>query len=122
MTAPDPRLGEIERRLAASTPGPWGWDGHIRRGLVSPRQAEPVLQCSALLHPGRRDAEFIANAPADVAYLLAELRKRDDVIAKLSDWAGRYKSAYYDEAQDDVVQIIRPVLRAAVAAATGGGE
>jgi hypothetical protein len=30
----------------------------------------------------RGDAEFIASAPADVAYLLTELRKRDDALAR----------------------------------------
>lgn len=87
MTASDPRVDEIQARSD-----------------------------EALLHESLNPSDYAELAWAsarDIPYLLAELRDRDEVIAKLSDWAGRSKSAYYDEAQDDVVQIIRPVLRKA---------
>lgn len=32
---------------------------------------------------------------------------KEELIAALSQWAGRSKTGYYDEAQDDVVQILR---------------
>lgn len=78
MTAPDPRVGEIEVRLNAATPGPWEefWRGHIH----AKGEVETISVCQTFgpedqIHP---NAEFIANSPADVAYLLAELRKRDE--------------------------------------------
>ena len=117
MTAPDPRLGEIEglakRFLVANSKMiELGFGiGHL--AIVEPEMYEDWTVWDNLA----------GNSHADtVLHLLTELRKRDEVIAKLSAWAGRYKSAYYDEAQDDVVQIIRPVLRAAVTAAKGDGE
>ena len=95
MTASDPRVGEIQARSD-----------------------------DALLHESLNPSDYAELAWAsarDVPYLLAELADRDDVITKLSEWAGRSKSAYYDEAQDDVVKIIRPILRARAAAVRGEG-
>ena len=89
MSAPDPRLGEIEARLAAARQGPWlvndeeqtvrveDEDGKWFGEIMYDRSAEhPTYWVSEF----RPDAEFIANAPADVAYLLAELRKRDAAL------------------------------------------
>lgn len=46
---------------------------------------------------------LIAGAIAAAApYMLAPL------VADLDKWAGRSKTGYYDEAQDDVVQILNP--------------
>ena len=46
---------------------------------------------------------LIAGAIAAAApHMLAPL------VADLDKWAGRNKSGYYDEAQDDVVQILNP--------------
>ena len=55
---------------------------------------------------GRMDAEFIAHAREDIPRLLA-------VIEALSDWAGRSKTGFYDEAQDDVVAILSAALKGA---------
>lgn len=87
------RIAEIEARLDAATPGPWTADAGTRGDCVvwGPNgrflmnmQAEPHW----IGYPGekrmvsfdvdRRDAEFIAGAREDVAYLLAELRKRQE--------------------------------------------
>jgi len=89
VSAPDPRLGEIEARLAAARQGPWlvndeeqtvrveDEDGKWFGEIMYDRSAEhPTYWVSEF----RPDAEFIANAPADVAYLLAELRKRDAAL------------------------------------------
>lgn len=32
-----------------------------------------------------------------------------ELIQRLDEWAGRSKSGYYDEAQDDVTEILRPL-------------
>lgn len=69
MTAPDPRLDAIQVRLDAATLGLWEhfpitgkWSGVRVAGKAGYAELDP------------HDAAFIANAPADVAYLLAELR------------------------------------------------
>ena len=84
------RIKGIEARLSAAVPGPW-----VKHDFGYPGQEEPS---SIVVHAGKFDwqaisegefiasipawdsqedanAEFIANAPADIAYLLAELRK-----------------------------------------------
>ena len=119
MTAPDPRLDEIQARLDAATPGPWANYGNLGHEVyaVNAHEDEEPGYIAEVVHR-EPDAHFISNAPGDVAFLLAELRKAHEALARVSDWAGRNKTGYYDEAQDDVVQIIR----AAVAAANVDGD
>ena len=72
------RLDEIAARLAAATPGPWVDGG---RGCVEtvPEfdldrfdiMPETIARCELQYE----DAALIANAPADIAWLLAELKK-----------------------------------------------
>jgi hypothetical protein len=84
VTAPDPRLGEIEARHAGITPGPWTTVRHDLSLYIEAESGE--LNPINLGYVGNRpenDAEFIANAPTDVAYLLTELRKRDDALARV---------------------------------------
>ena len=85
------RITEIENRLNAATPGPW----RVRE--CPPCTERGRLEVNIWDEPGnllitdwcdddefhRPDAEFIANAPSDVAYLLAELRKRDEALARV---------------------------------------
>jgi hypothetical protein len=54
----------------------------------------------------------ITITPSDIAFLLDLARKQQAAIDALSDWAGRSRTGFYDEAQDDVVQIIREALEA----------
>ncbi|MGK3957859.1 hypothetical protein ACLKOZ_16905 [Arthrobacter sp. R4] len=82
-------MGEIQARLDAATPGPWFREygdvitAHpdprdMEEGYEDPRHARVVRAAPHLPKKDRQaisDAEFIAAAPADVAYLLAELRK-----------------------------------------------
>ena len=92
MTAPDPRLDEIQARLDAATPGPWEVDamdaGHSRFDMnvwiTAGVAGDTVCDMDGLNRShneevakddGYADATFIAAAPADVRYLLAELRK-----------------------------------------------
>lgn len=96
MTAPDPRLGEIENRLNAATPGPWEVYRNDREVTMWVLSGDGALECY-LGYLGNRpenDAEFIAHSPSDVAYLLAELRKRDEVIADA--WDEGYERAESD--------------------------
>lgn len=77
------RLAEIENRLKTiETKEPWkAWD----RGIgyeIHCQHDEPIND--GLRETFKRgDAVFIAHSPSDVAYLLAELRKRDEAIARV---------------------------------------
>lgn len=83
------RLEEIEARLAAATPGPWfrSPEGGLRLdGMSTVRAREgnrPVARIRAVDRAELQDdpdaqteadAEFIAHAPADIAYLLSLAR------------------------------------------------
>lgn len=83
----DIRLAEIRARLKEATPGPWvigsyrGMNGYdietadgrdlsgIHRGMVD----------------GRRNAELIAHAPADLAYLLDRVDRLENAVKALLD-------------------------------------
>ncbi len=82
------REQEIEARLAAATPGPWRVVGtgtpHRGRVLVEElgRAIETIAEtyCGAYEGHGAANADLIANAPADIRYLLDEVaRLRADV-------------------------------------------
>lgn len=101
-------LQAIEARLAAITPGPWqvglrkGHDGALHQAMVS-AQYHDIAGPIATLDTGRTcirngvltvsiheaavaaDAAFIANAPADMAALLAEMRRLEAENAALTD-------------------------------------
>jgi hypothetical protein len=85
VTAPDPRLDEIQARLDAATPGPWKLFGTLAQWeseedlSFGPDDAPEVGTVSE----GLGDADFIANAPADMPYLLAELRKAREALARV---------------------------------------
>jgi hypothetical protein len=74
-------LAQIERRIAAASPGPWtafygpgiGGDDFIR---VSEQDGEPDMYVSRDREPAAEaDLEFIAEARQDVPRLLAEVRR-----------------------------------------------
>jgi hypothetical protein len=75
------RIKEIEERLEKASPGPWSarHDGSI---ISSDRRIAYVQNGGIVFIP---DAFFIAHAPDDIRYLLAELREwrnsRDGFIA-----------------------------------------
>ena len=86
MSAPDPRLGEIEARLSAATPGPWVIDSieSGEHGVFA--EEHHRLGCGTSQVAGfmtKANAELLVNAPADVAYLLTELQKRDNALARV---------------------------------------
>ena len=94
------RIAKIQARLDAATRGPWHWDGHRVPTLIG-RAGDPDIYeydtevieathggecgcrsvCTLDLEVGPRDAEFIANAPADVAWLLGRLAEAWDAGA-----------------------------------------
>lgn len=110
MTAPDPRVGEIEARLAAASKGPWqaGVAATSDGSEVCTTYEQKKAFLALSLNEGDRplwivdngevipaatgdgpnagqNAEFIANAPADVAYLLAELRKAHEALERVEE-------------------------------------
>lgn len=72
MTTPDTtRLAEIRARLDAATDGPWEATPNDRiLGQPRPEHAGERAVAEALLSV---DADLIAHAPADLAFLLSEL-------------------------------------------------
>lgn len=117
MTAGDARLDAIQARLDAATPGPWanyGDLGHEVYAVNAHEDAEPGYVAESI--PSKCDAEFIAHALADVAYLLAELRKAHEALTRVED-----ECRYLDTlAPGD--QHYAKLIRAAVAAANGNGK
>jgi len=83
VTAPlsDARLTEIRARLAAATPGPW----HVFRDSIVAsawvnRGDDPICEVVTDANDrspdqGDTDARLIANAPTDLADLLAEVQR-----------------------------------------------
>ena len=115
-------LDAIEARLAAATPGPWRWrnssgDVHLfGKGLqvvmgfarMGMQRAQPVFrdrkEPAFLENAGKEnlysfpDAEFIANAPADIARLVkalrdahAKLERVEALAADLESWPSPYR-------------------------------
>ena len=88
------RIEQIKTRLEAATPGPWKWHDFASTYTDEPEtiivhtgnfdweaiaDGEYIAAMSAWDSQQATDAEFIANAPADVAFLLGmvdELRAR----------------------------------------------
>lgn len=75
------RVQEIRDRLEAATPGPWeAWAGLTHDGErqdgISPRGDLNIDVCFTIISPqGSEDAEFIAHAPDDIEFLLAEVER-----------------------------------------------
>ena len=138
---PDPRLDEIQARLDAATPGPWET---MRSGLLGTRVVRVDGEWDGLIPdefvtlvtPALRiycDADLIANAPADLAFLLAELRKAHEALERVEALAdelatqseGRgldYSDDDFDRGWHGANRAVVDQLRAAVAAAKGDGE
>lgn len=85
------RFEEIRARLDDATPGPWEWDWSTLGSDIA-EVAEPSLSCGSYCLGGTAridikaaDAQFIANAPEDIAWLLDQvllLKQERDIAAK----------------------------------------
>jgi hypothetical protein len=71
---------EIRARLKAATPGPWTTGSRDDSGNLYIGQAEPGGALVATAGDG--DAELIAHAPMDLAYLLARVEELEGQLAK----------------------------------------
>lgn len=81
------RTDEIKSRLDAATPGEWSVEtaGNTVKSLHVVSHVNGVLNhpiCSSI-SPKTGDADLIANAPSDLAYLLAECDRKDAEIERL---------------------------------------
>jgi hypothetical protein len=78
MSLTEADLQAIEARLKAATPGPWeaqipAMMGEFPRAKIKPLKIEGKLYNHPMLKTA--DAELIANAPQDLALLIAEVRR-----------------------------------------------
>lgn len=85
------RLNKIRERWAAATPGPWSWWADPDMGGTyewlqneSLGQYE-MLRTDADQEPSEANADAIANAPEDVAWLLAEAERLRGLLAEPDD-------------------------------------
>jgi len=85
------REQEIRQRLAYRTQGEWSYCGCGHCGLVWSIEADFIVASASIADKydsgptkeGRiANAEFIANAPADLAYLLGEVAQLREQLAK----------------------------------------
>jgi hypothetical protein len=101
MTEHQERIAEIRERLAAATAGPWAyeraWDafrtvadcGHLNCVNVL-TAAQPFKSLDSLDRMEAANASLIANAPSDLAFLLAQLDAAQAETKGLTDavrWA-----------------------------------
>lgn len=90
------RLTEIRARLDAATPGPW--HKHDDEPWVTNSATPPMRIIATGLRGQRENADLIAHAPADIAWLLDELQMAyadvDEAIRKGEDAADYYKQQF----------------------------
>lgn len=73
--------------------------------------SDEAVEAAANAIIDRAYGQELPEAPDDLARAALEAAAAHMVAAVVSDldkWAGRNKPGYYDEAQDDVVQILNP--------------
>ena len=95
------RIEEIRERLTSATPGPWRIDENdptIFDSIVSTANDEPWgwVEVARSLGP---DSDLIASAPADIAFLLAEverLRAKNAELNRRAQNAESNRTAKYD--------------------------
>jgi glutathione S-transferase len=83
------RIAAIRARLEAATPGPWTiWDDpldiEICNDDYSATHMHAVAKLENISPQVKRNAQFIAQAPEDIAYLLAELDKARETNTRLN--------------------------------------
>jgi hypothetical protein len=81
MTSPKSREDEIRARLERATPGHWYTELH---GIMDEYRSRTIV-ITGESEQDDADAELIANAPADLAYLLDALEMAEAKIAELGE-------------------------------------
>ena len=111
------RLDKIRARLDAATPGPWDTEGPCMSGdgtygvFADDGAGEPTLA----LRMSRPDAELVAHAPGDLAWLLVEVgaarMEIRDEIARLTKTKAHAISAGQFELAAEINDSIRALGR-----------
>lgn len=90
-------LDAIEARLKAATPGPWQRGSHYDVVTSSRSEGWLVADCGTADSPDEASANvaFIAHAAADIARLLAEVRRLHQLvqIPKIAKWLPWYNES-----------------------------
>lgn len=100
----DPRIEEIEARLAKATPGPWWWWSSGRKGGLRSDGVDNRDRDTSVLFVARgnicgsdQDLDLIAHAPSDIAWLISELlRSREEAIEEAAKVCDNEKEAAED--------------------------
>ena len=87
------RIDAIRDRLAKATPGPWETVPTTGNAVASP-DGDGYWTDVADRIESEPDADLIANAPADLAYLLAEMDKARAGLAEA--WREGFSAGYAD--------------------------
>jgi hypothetical protein len=109
-------LDEIRGRLNAATPEPWmaRSDGAVAQVAHSTGEQKMVVTYGPTY---TSDAEFIANAPTDVARLLNAVQAVEE---RLSQWEGRFTGrTAEDTAMRAAIYLIRKDITTALEANRG---
>lgn len=88
-------LQPIKDRLAAATPGPWTASPNVQPlGVAAVAEVNTVLVLASgpLYGSPMRDASLIANAPTDLAALVAEVERLRGILAD------RLQTSEFDDA------------------------
>ena len=79
-----PSTAAIEARLKAATPGPWqyfsGNNGVYSDGGKKFICGRVGFMSKIQRHGDESNGQFIANAPTDIAFLLAEVKRKDEAL------------------------------------------
>ena len=80
-------LDPIRARLAAATPGPWEVDECSEETTVIVAGSDLTIICSELWQgwEGTQDAALIANAPTDMAALVAEVERLRESVQRVRE-------------------------------------
>ncbi len=89
------RIDEIKKRLAAATPGPWL--KHEAYHVIC-KVGEALHGIVCRLPPKDTDADLIANAPADLAYLIERLEAAEALLDAVNSGNVADIDAYFNGA------------------------
>jgi hypothetical protein len=93
------RINEIKARLEAATPGPWENDHANCVGVYKNEGWEfDICECESICtENANANADFIAHAPDDIAYLLAENERMraefKETVQLLTDVTTKYETS-----------------------------